>query len=547
MRWVARVAFAAALLNCALPHAWADDDTHWLRDPYTHCTLFDANAKPGDSVGWSGDCEAGFATGQGTATFMHGDQQFESFTGNFAKGAALDGPVTVSWGDGWRYEGNEAGGQFSGPGVLVNSARDRFDGTWVAGKMNGQGTLIRANGERYVGAWADDLPNGQGTLTRADGGVVNGIFRDGKLEGATLDAPQAVKKDELKKDMPEARPFAGISGKTLTGVDGSRIALTLIEGGIERQITDNGAQPKKTTFTFMNDRLGTVVEDGGTAAGANVTGFFRLTDTGVEVRYADGRGELLTATPDGGVLMQRSAANGETNCRSWYPDGHAFSESDKKQALAEYASLLGLGPAPKSSCDTASGPQSMLRPSDVKPREKPSQVKPVSLNGPVRVVAPGKITELLPVTVKDSVVHTIDADTASPPVVMTQLPSPQAAIPPGQHDASACLKVESDGSHWGFRNACGYSVQFSYCMWHGSENLAACTADGANPRTISGSVAANGLATLTTDTSFSEKAGDHDFRWVACDGGAGEVVAHLDHADPPSGRCERAAIAANQH
>ena len=410
MRWVARAAFAAALLNCALPHAWADDDTHWLKDPYTHCALFDANAKPGDSVGWSGDCEAGLATGQGTATFMHGDKQFESFAGNFAKGAALDGPVTVTWGEGWRYEGNEAGGQFSGPGVLVNSARDRFEGNWVAGKMNGQGTLIRANGERYEGAWTDDLPNGQGTLTRADGSVVNGMFRDGKLEDATRDAPQTVKKDELKKDVPEARAFAGISGKTLISVDGSRIALTLIEGGIERQITDNGAQPKKTTFTFMNDRLGTVVEDGGAAAGANVTGFFRLTDTGVEVRYADGRGELLTATPDGGVLMQRSAENGETNCRSWYLDGHAFSEADKKQALAEYASLLGLGPAPKASCDTASGPQAMLRPSDVKPRERPSQIKPVSLNGPVHVVPPGKITELLPVTVKDSVIHTVDAE-----------------------------------------------------------------------------------------------------------------------------------------
>ena len=29
--------------------------------------------------------------------------------------------------------------------------------------------------------------------------------------------------------------------------------------------------------------------------------------------------------------------------------------------------------------------------------------------------------------------------------------------------------------------------------------------------------------------------------------GAGEVVAHLDRADPPSGRCERAAVAVNRH
>jgi hypothetical protein len=543
MRWLAHAAWAAALLTCAMPTAWADTDTHWLIDPYTRCALFDANAKPGDTVGWSGDCESGFATGQGTAIFMHGEKQLESFTGNFAKGAALDGPVDVNWGEGWRYEGDQASGQFSGPGVLVNNAKDRFDGNWVAGKMNGQGTLVRANGERYVGAWRDDLPNGPGTLTRADGSVVKGVFRDGKLEGAILDRLETVKADTVKKDLPDVHAFASISGKTLQSVDGSRIALTLIEGGIERQITDTGAASKKTTFTFMNDRLGTVVEDGGAAAGANVTGFFRLTDTGVEVRYADGRGELLTATPDGGVLMQRSAVSGETSCRSWYPDGHAFSEADKKQALAEYASHLGLAPTPKASCDAAPGPQAMLRPSSAKGKEPAAQAKLVSLRSPVRVTAPGTITALLPVTVRESVIHSID--TGAPPVVMTQLPSPQASIAAGQRDASACLKVESDGSHWSFRNACGYSVQFSYCMLHGAESLAAC--DGANSRGISGSVAANSVAMLTTDTSFREKDGDHDFRWIACDGGAGEVVAHLDHVDPPSGRCERAAVAANQH
>lgn len=545
MRLVVRAASAAALLTCVLPQARADDEAHWLIDPYTHCALFDANAKPGDSIGWSGDCEAGLATGEGTATFMHGDKQFESFTGAFAKGMALDGPVTVHWGDGWRYEGNEVAGQFSGSGVLVNAAKDRFDGFWTAGKMNGQGVLIRADGERYEGAWKDDLPDGPGTLTRADGSVVKGVFRDGELIDATPDQTEAAKKSDAKKELPEARAFAAVSGKMLVGVDGSRIALTLIEGGIERQITDPGAASKKTTFTFMNDRLGTVVEDGGAAAGANVTGFFRLTDTGVEVRYADGRGELLTAMPDGGVSMQRTGVGGELSCRSWYPDGHAFSEADKKQALAEYASRLGLGPAPKTGCEASAPPQARLRPSNAKPREKPSQVKPVSLHGPVRMVAPAEIAPLAPVTVRESVIHTIDA--GAPPVVMTNPPSPQAGIPPGQRDASACLRVESDGSHWGFRNACGYSVQFSYCMWRGNDPLAACNADGAGPHAISGSVAANGLAALTADTSFSERDGDHDFRWVACDGGAGEVVAHLDRADPPSGRCERAAVASNQH
>ena len=199
MRLVVRAASAAALLTCVLPQARADDEAHWLIDPYTHCALFDANAKPGDSIGWSGDCEAGLATGEGTATFMHGDKQFESFTGAFAKGMALDGPVTVRWGDGWRYEGNEVAGQFSGSGVLVNAAKDRFDGIWTAGKMNGQGILIRADGERYDGAWKDDLPDGPGTLTRADGSVVKGVFRDGELIDATPDQTRSREKKRRQK------------------------------------------------------------------------------------------------------------------------------------------------------------------------------------------------------------------------------------------------------------------------------------------------------------------------------------------------------------
>jgi hypothetical protein len=560
MKWVSRAALAVAMLSCALPRAFADIDTHWLVDANSSCSLFDANAKAGDSVSWSGQCVDGLANGKGTALFTNGGKQFESFTGNFSKGVAQDGPVSVSWGGGWHYDGDEVAGQFTGAGVLVNDAKDRFEGVWTDGKMNGHGTLIRANGERYEGEWRDDLPDGQGTLTRADGKTVKGIFHDGKLEEATLDASQAIKpdagevlkKDDIKKDLPEARAFEGISGKMLTGVDGSRIALTLIEGGIERQITDTGAQPKKTTFTFMNDRLGTVVEDGGQTAGANVTGFFRLTDTGVEVRYADGRGEMLTATPDGGVLMRLSAVSGDLSCRSWYPEGHVFSDTDKKLAVAEYASRLGLGPVPKESCGAGAAPiaalppPTALHPAEAKPREKAAHAKPTSFIIPsiTPSEAPTKLAALTSVTVKDSVVHTVDAMDAAPPVVTTSLASSQASIlPPGQHDASSCLKVESDGNHWGFRNSCGYSVQFAYCMWHGSESLAAC--DGGH--SISGSVAASSLATLTSDTRFGGKDDNHDFRWVACDGGAGEVVAHLDHADPPSGRCERASVATNQH
>jgi hypothetical protein len=135
------------------------------------------------------------------------------------------------------------------------------------------------------------------------------------------------------------------------------------------------------------------------------------------------------------------------------------------------------------------------------------------------------------VVVKDSTVHTIDA--GADPVAPA---SAQASLDPATvpDSASSCLTVDSDGAHWGFRNHCGTSVQFAYCLTSDPNGLAACKDGG-----VSGSVAPNGFGALVADKSIKETGGDHDFRWIACSGGAGEVVPHLDRVDPPAGRCVR--------
>ena len=104
-----------------------------------------------------------------------------------------------------------------------------------------------------------------------------------------------------------------------------------------------------------------------------------------------------------------------------------------------------------------------------------------------------------------------------------------------QNDASHCLKVDSDGSHWGFRNGCDFAVQFAYCMAGGADSLTACGDQDAVITSVSGSVAANSFGALMADNSLQEKDAAHNFRWIACGGGAGEVVAHLDHSEPPAG------------
>ncbi|HYM18678.1 MAG TPA: hypothetical protein VEU06_08950 [Micropepsaceae bacterium] len=135
------------------------------------------------------------------------------------------------------------------------------------------------------------------------------------------------------------------------------------------------------------------------------------------------------------------------------------------------------------------------------------------------------------------------ADSKAPetkaPQVVASLEKPPAvtAAPPAKTDqkgASSCLSIESDGSHWGFRNHCGYTVQFAYCQMNGVGQPASCK-DG----TVPGSVSPNGFGALVADQSLKESDVEHDFRWVACQGGAGEVIPRLEQTEPPVGRCVR--------
>ena len=104
MSWTAKAALAAALLNCGLLTASAQEGStntgQWLRDG--DCSLYSAGAGPGDTVRWTGQCIAGYAEGLGTATFTH-DGQTQSFTAYFDHGVIPDGHVITRWGQGYLF------------------------------------------------------------------------------------------------------------------------------------------------------------------------------------------------------------------------------------------------------------------------------------------------------------------------------------------------------------------------------------------------------------------------------------------------------------
>jgi hypothetical protein len=342
-----------------------------------------------------------------------------------------------------------------------------------------------------------------------------------------------------------------IAGQKLTAVDGSTLKLSQTEGGMALSLTAPNGGARSATFSFMSDRLGTISDD---ASAGHVIGFFRETDTGLEATFADGRNETLIANMEGGVSLQTRSAQGDMGCTSWYPANHAFSDAERRAALAAYADRLGIADkkAPRAQPVCVGAAPRIAR---TKPKTQ-AQAAPAAALPPYKIGMYNPATSsgaagLTPVVVRTAEVHLIDAVTA-PPTATPPGPTPQPTAPVLQqhvltapqaiastapvgdgHGASDCLTVERDGANLGFRNHCSYGVQFAYCVQKAGDPAADC---GAGAK--AGAAEAGGFAAVLTDTNI--KTAEADFRWVACSGTNGSVVAHLDRADPPEGRCVRA-------
>ena len=286
-----------------------------------------------------------------------------------------------------------------------------------------------------------------------------------------------------------------MAGKTLVGVDGSTLSFTYTEAGLTRRIVSPGGAEQTTGFSFINDKLGTLSD---TDTSSDVIGFFRRMPSGLDVTYADGRRETIAPAPGGGVTMTLHAPDNGSYCMGWYPQGHVFSESERRAALTLYARKLGLE-APRAGAALSSCGAGETR----------------------------KSADAAPILVRTSGVHAIDAD------VKARLSETANETP--RNGDSRCLSVDSDGAHWGFRNHCGYGVKFSYCLENASADGASC-----NQGPQSGRVAAEGFAPLLTQSAMGDVDAEHNFRWVACGEKSGTVEAKLDQVSPPSGRCIRA-------
>jgi hypothetical protein len=571
----------AALIGIVSSQATAGGDTgrdpHRLYDRQTECAVFDTHGFEANAANWDGPCTHGLASGGGTATYIGRDGASQAVSATFRDGMIVDGPADIRWNDGAHYSGDAVDGAPSGKGVLVNAKGDRFEGAWHDGQLNGHGSVVWKNGDRYEGdwvggqaeghgvqiwsdgqkydgAWHNDQPNGQGTVTRKDGTQFTAMFVDGKRQPEVAAAPSppppaqpavanTAPAPAAASPAPATAPASlgnmipqqlldGMTGLTLTALDGSTVKLGTTEGGITRTLTAADGSVRTSVFTFLGTNLGMVADQ---SDPRHIDGMFHVSGGGVEIDYTDGHTELLRADPSGGLLVTLRSAIGATACASWYPQGHAFTVAERKAAVAAYAQRLGVSDNVPAVSGCTNAPSAAALPAA---RPSAHRTGPRHVAGAVpSVVAPAPkpgSSGLQTMPVKDSNVHLIDAPVAgpaAPPIVA-------AAPPPADEPiASNCLHVDSDGSYWGFRNHCGYSVQFAYCLLHGVNPMTACGDHGAAG--VEGSVSADGFGALFADDSLGERDAEHQFRWVGCRGGAGEVIAQLDHAEPASGECVR--------
>jgi hypothetical protein len=379
--------------------------------------------------------------------------------------------------------------------------------------------------------------------------------------GETWPAPLP-KDTSLSTAMDGPAWLANVSGVKLVAVDGSTLSLAPTEGGLSLALLSQNGAAQKSSFAFMSDRLGTISDD---ADAGHVTGFFRETDNGFEAQFADGRTESLVANTAGGLsLTIRNGA--DSSCTSWYPPDHVFSAAERKAALSAYADRLGLGDKGKKAVHATPvcAPAIHVVRHKISPRNVESLVvvtHPDTGTTKTDVSAkPANASGLIPIAVRNSQVHVIDGPAVSstpvaplliqasatvsspvePPPAKMPAPAAQAAattqasVPrvSAGNGASDCLSVDSDGANLGFRNHCAYGVQFAYCLQHAGDPASTCDAGSKT-----GAVSANGFAAVLLDTNIKTADAEHDFRWVACSGDTGDVIAHLDRSDPPVGRC----------
>lgn len=184
------------------------------------CLVYRPSGVTENKVTWSGQCQNGYAQGQGITQWYQDNQPSYHISGNFIQGK-LQGKGKAFWDmenacQNKSYEGTFKDSNFLGTGIVTftdgnrfegemtepnkpyrgvfiwgkDNPRfgDRYEGEFINGLMWGEGTYTWGEtqpwaGDVYKGHFENNLRNGFGTYTNANGTKYVGNWKNGVEEG----------------------------------------------------------------------------------------------------------------------------------------------------------------------------------------------------------------------------------------------------------------------------------------------------------------------------------------------------------------------------
>ena len=146
----------------------------WLTDPGSACTVWDPLPVPDETIGWTGGCREGKASGPGVLKIFRAGSLVERNDGKFVDGKQTGHGARHN--KSGRYVGTFKDGLFDGKGVYVAPDGMHYDGEWKNGNLDGHGKLSFSSGLKYEGRFRANNYSGFGSMIFPDGSRYDGEY-----------------------------------------------------------------------------------------------------------------------------------------------------------------------------------------------------------------------------------------------------------------------------------------------------------------------------------------------------------------------------------
>lgn len=156
----------------------------WMElENQAECYVWNGQLKEDQSVTWSGACVGGLAHGEGSLTWVWGENKSVRTAIGLLQDGQRHGRWVFRWPNGAVSEGSFVDGQQHGLWVERLANGSVFEGPFVSGQRHGPWVLRGADGTVSEGPFINGQRHGHWVLRWPDGRVAEGPFINGQQHG----------------------------------------------------------------------------------------------------------------------------------------------------------------------------------------------------------------------------------------------------------------------------------------------------------------------------------------------------------------------------